>query len=66
MVAICQSYVDEGAEAYERRYKEQRVKGHEARAKKLGFKLVTARPLSQASLLFAFEKRELQSRMPGG
>jgi transposase len=37
-----QPYVDEGAEAYEKRYQQQRLKSLEARAKQFGFKLVTA------------------------
>jgi transposase len=34
-----QPYIDEGAEAYEKRYQLQRIKGLEARAKQLGFQL---------------------------
>lgn len=37
-----QPYVDEGAEAYERRYQQQRLRSLEARAKQFGFKLVAA------------------------
>ena len=34
-----QAYVDEGAEAYENRYQQQRIKGLAAKAKELGFQL---------------------------
>ena len=37
-------YVDEGAEAYEKRYQEQRVKGLVARAKELGYQLTPVTP----------------------
>lgn len=34
-----QPYVDEGAEAYEKRYQEQRIRGLKSRAKQLGYQL---------------------------
>jgi transposase len=34
-----QPYVDEGAEAYEKRYQQQRIRGLESRAKQLGYQL---------------------------
>jgi len=34
-----QPYIDEGAEAYEKRYQQQRVRGLESRAKQLGYQL---------------------------
>lgn len=37
-----QPYVDEGAEAYERRYQQQRLRSLQAKAKDLGMKLVSA------------------------
>jgi hypothetical protein len=35
-----QPYVDEGAEAYEKRYREIRIKSLKAKAKELGYELV--------------------------
>ena len=34
-----QPYIDEGAEAYEKRYQQQRLRGLESRAKQLGYQL---------------------------
>ena len=34
-----QPYIDEGAEAYEKRYQQQRIRGLESRAKQLGYQL---------------------------
>jgi transposase len=39
-----QPYVDEGAEAYEKHYQEQRIKGLVARAKELGYQLTPVTP----------------------
>jgi hypothetical protein len=37
-----QPYVDEGAEAFEKRYQERRIKSLTARAKELGYELAPA------------------------
>jgi transposase len=39
-----QSYVDEGAEAFEKRYREQRIRSLTARAKELGYQLISIAP----------------------
>jgi len=35
-----QPYVDEGAEAFEKRYRQQRIRGLAARAKELGYQVM--------------------------